>query len=92
MFDFGVTIYEVTEMSLRQRITPYRMLGRVNASMEVTLLGAQLAGAILGGVLAELAGIRWALAVGSCLLLAGGIWLLFSLVWKMSTFPNSDTG
>ncbi|MCH8310215.1 MAG: MFS transporter [Chloroflexi bacterium] len=92
LFDFGVTIYEVTEMSLRQRITPYRMLGRVNASMEVTLLGAQLAGAILGGVLAELAGIRWALAVASCLLVAGGIWLLFSPVWKMSAVPNSDTG
>ncbi len=65
LFHVGVTIYEVNEMSLRQRITPYRMLGRVNSSMEVILLGAQLAGAVLGGILAELAGIRGALAVGS---------------------------
>jgi len=54
----------VNEMSLRQGITPYRMLGRVNSSMEVNLLGAQLTGAVLRGILAQLAGIRWALVVG----------------------------
>ena len=88
--DFGVTIYEVNEMSLRQRITPYHMLGRVNSSMEVILLGAQLAGAVLGGILAELAGIRWALAVGSCLMVAGGVWLLLSTVWRIGVVPESD--
>ena len=87
LFDFGVTVYEINEISLRQRITPYRMLGRVNSSMEVTLLGAQLVGALLGGILAELAGIRWALAVGSCLMVAGGVWLLLSPVWRMSAIP-----
>jgi MFS family permease len=90
LFDFGVTIYEVNEMSLRQRITPYRMLGRVNSSMEVNLLGAQLAGAVLGGILAQLAGIRWALAVGSCLMVAGEVWLLLSTVWRIGVVPESD--
>ena len=90
LFDFGVTIYEVNEMSLRQRITPYRMLGRVNSSMEVILLGAQLAGAVLGGILAQLAGIRWALAVGSCLMVAGEVWLLLSTVWRIGVVPESD--
>ena len=90
LFDFGVTIYEVNEMSLRQRITPYRMLGRVNSSMEVILQGAQLAGAVLGGILAELAGIRWALAVGSCLMVAGEVWLPLSTVWRLGVVPESD--
>ena len=90
LFDFGVTIYEVNEMSLRRRITPYRMLGRVNSSMEVNLLGAQLASAVLGGILAQLAGIRWALAVGSCLMVAGGVWLLLSIVWRIGVVPESD--
>ena len=90
LFDFGVTIYEVNEMSLRQRITPYRMLGRVNSSMEVNLLGAQLASAVLGGILAQLAGIRWALAVGSCLMVAGEVWLPLSTVWRLGVVPESD--
>ncbi|MFP6568369.1 MAG: MFS transporter [Dehalococcoidia bacterium] len=90
LFDFGVTIYEVNEMRLRQRITPYRMLGRVNSSMEVILLGTQLAGAVLGGILAELSGIRWALVVGSCLMVAGGVWLLLSTVWRIGVVPESD--
>ena len=90
LFDFGVTIYEVNEMSLRQRITPYRMLGRVNSSMEVILLGAQLAGAVLGGILAELARIGWALAVGSCLMVAGEVWLLLITVWRIGVVHESD--
>jgi len=54
------------------------------------LLGAQLASAVLGGILAQLAGIRWALAVGSCLMVAGGVWLLLSIVWRIGVVPESD--
>ena len=80
----------MNEMSLRQGITTYRMLGRVNSRMEVNVLGAQLASAVLGGILAQLAGIRWALAVGSCLMVAGGVWLLLSTVWRIGVVPESD--
>ncbi|HBD83404.1 MAG TPA: hypothetical protein DC056_05295 [Dehalococcoidia bacterium] len=66
------------------------MLGRVNSSMEVNLLGAQLTGAVLRGILAQLAGIRWALVVGSCLMVAGGVWLLLSTVWRIGEVPESD--
>jgi hypothetical protein len=66
------------------------MLGRVNSSMEVILLGAQLAGAVLGGILAELARIGWALAVGSCLMVAGEVWLLLSTVWRIGVVHESD--
>ena len=80
----------MNEMRLRQRITPYRMLGRVNSSMEAILLGAQLAGAVLGGILAELSGIGGAVVVGSCLMVAGGVWLLLSTVWRIGVVPESD--
>jgi len=66
------------------------MLGHVNSSMEVILIGAQLGGAVLGGILAELSGIKWALVVGSCLMVAGGIWLLLSTVWRIGVVPESD--
>ena len=66
------------------------MLDHVNSSMEVILIGAQLGGAVLGGILAELSGIKWALVVGSCLMVAGGIWLLLSTVWRIGVVPESD--
>jgi len=54
------------------------------------LLGAQLTGAVLRGILAQLAGIRWALVVGFCLMVAGGVWLLLSTVWRIGEVPESD--
>ena len=92
LFDFSMTVYEVNEVSLRQGVTSRRSLGRVNASMEVTMLGFQLLGALSAGVLAEAVGMRWALFTGSCFMVAGGIWMLFSPVWRMSTVPDSDAG
>jgi MFS family permease len=92
LFDFSMTAYEVNEVSLRQSITSRRLLGRVNASMEVTMLSFQLLGAVLAGVLAETVGMRWALFTGSCFMAAGGIWMLFSPVWRTRAIADSDTG
>ena len=78
--DFALAVYEINEVSLRQGITTQRMLGRVNASLEVVELGARLAGSLLAGVLAEAVGLRGALAVGAVLMTGGGLWLVLSPV------------
>ncbi|MAG35009.1 MAG: hypothetical protein CL878_01980 [Dehalococcoidia bacterium] len=44
LFDFGLAVYEINEVSLRQTITSERMLGRVNASLEVVEIGRITAG------------------------------------------------
>jgi MFS family permease len=90
LFDFSITAYEVNEMSLRQSVTPQRLLGRVNASMEVMMLGFQLLGALLAGVLAETVGIRWALFTGSSFMVFGGVWMLLSPIWRTATVPDSN--
>jgi MFS family permease len=56
----GVTIvlWNVITVSLRQRITPDRLLGRMNASYRLVGWGTQPLGALLGGVLAEALGLR----------------------------------
>ena len=92
LFDFSMIAYEVNEMSLRQTATPQRLLGRVNASMEVTMLSFQLLGALLAGALAETMGLRWALFIGSSFMVFGGVWLLLSPVWRMSAVPDSELG
>ena len=95
LFDFGLTVSEINGVSLRQSIVSPRMLGRVNASMEVAEQSSQLAGSLMAGVLAEAVGMRWALASGSCMMAAGGLRLLLSPVRdiRSASAPTSiDTG
>ena len=88
LFDFGGIVYQINEVSHRQGVTSQRMLGRVNASMQIAVLGSQL----LGALLAEAVGIRWALAAGSGIMTAGGAWLLLSPVWRVTSLDDARTG
>ncbi|PZF84339.1 MFS transporter [Jiangella anatolica] len=54
----GQVVYAIASVSLRQRITPDALLGRVNATMRVLIMGAFPLGGLAGGVLGELAGAR----------------------------------
>ena len=65
--EFGQIIYAITNVSLRQRLCPDHLLGRVNATMRFLMMGLFPLGALLGGVLGELLGLR------PTLVLAGGI-------------------
>ena len=89
--DFALAVYEINEVSLRQGITAQRMLGRVNASLEVVELGSRLAGSLLAGVLAEAVGLRWALAAGAGLMAGGGLWLVLSPVRRVMSVPPAET-
>jgi Na+/melibiose symporter-like transporter len=71
--EFGQIIYAITNVSLRQRLCPDRMLGRVNATMRFLIMALFPLGAIVGGVLGELIGLRGTLWV------AGGIIVLAPL-------------
>ncbi|MFN8558432.1 MAG: MFS transporter [Dehalococcoidia bacterium] len=62
--DPAVAIYEVNEVSLRQALTPDRLLGRVNGAVRFAGLLALLAGSLLGGLVGQAAGPRAALTVG----------------------------
>jgi len=78
--DGGFAAYDITQTSLRQLITPSRILGRVNASIRFSVLGAMLAGALIGGTLGETIGLRSTLAVAACGVLLSSLWLVFSPV------------
>lgn len=56
--ELGQIIYAITSVSLRQHLCPERMLGRVNATMRVLVLGLFPIGALVGGLLGELIGLR----------------------------------
>jgi MFS family permease len=62
--DSGGTLYEVVETSLTQSIVDGRILGRVNATIELFTTILALAGAVLGGIVAEVLGLRAAMFAG----------------------------
>ncbi len=63
-------LWNVITVSLRQRITPDRLLGRMNAAYRLVGWGTMPIGAALGGFLAEALGLRATFAVGGALALA----------------------
>ena len=65
----SVVLWNVVTVSLRQRITPDRLLGRMNASYRLVGWGTMPLGALLGGVLAEALGLRAAFLVAAAHLL-----------------------
>lgn len=62
--DALATVYEVTETSLLQASVSDRLLGRVNATVATFTTLLTLAGAIGGGIIAEVWGLRAAFWVG----------------------------
>jgi MFS family permease len=60
---FGGVVYNVTQISLRQTITPERLQGRMNAVMRFIVWGALPLGSLVGGALASSIGLRDTLIV-----------------------------
>jgi MFS family permease len=55
---FFIVVWNVVTVSLRQRITPPQLLGRMNASYRLLAWGSIPIGAAIGGALAEWVGVR----------------------------------
>jgi predicted MFS family arabinose efflux permease len=64
-FGFGGMAYNITQVSLRQAITPERLQGRMNATMRWIVWGTIPLGALTGGAIATAYGLRTALWVGA---------------------------
>ncbi|WP_086842532.1 MFS transporter [Amycolatopsis kentuckyensis] len=63
----GLIVSNVTTVSLRQRITPDRLLGRTNSSHRLVAYGTRPLGALAGGLLAQFFGLPTVFAVMSLL-------------------------
>jgi MFS family permease len=77
--EFGQIIYAVTNVSLRQRLCPDRMLGRVTATMQFLIMGLFPLGALLGGVLGEVIGARATLWVAGAIIVLSPVPLFLAL-------------
>ncbi|MFT7841466.1 MFS transporter [Saccharothrix sp. BKS2] len=73
---FGIAVLNVVAISLRQQVTPDRLLGRVNSAYRMVAWGTMPLGAALGGALAHLVGLRALFAVATALALTALFGLL----------------
>jgi MFS family permease len=78
--DSAVTVYDITEQSVRQATVENRLLGRAASTFQVAAVGAQLVGTIGAGLVAEAFGLRVAAAIAPLGGLAGAVVLWFSPV------------
>ncbi len=87
--DGAMIIYDINEISLRQTITPDRLLGRVNSSLRFVGIGTFFIGSLVGGALAEGIGLRWAMVAGASSLIFGAFWLAASPVGRLKEVPSA---
>lgn len=66
----AIAIWNVITVSLRQRVTPDHLLGRVNSGYRLVGWGTIPLGAVTGGVIAQLFGLTTAFAVAALLTLS----------------------
>ena len=86
--DPAMTAYDITNTSLRQSIVHDRSLGRVNATVTVAVLLAQLITTLGGGLLAVEIGLRNALFVGPVIGLLAFVAVWFSPVRRIRTIEE----
>lgn len=66
-------VWNVASMTLRQQLTPSGLRGRVNAAIRTVTVGAAAVGAAVGGVAAQLLGLRAPVLLGAPLLVAAAV-------------------
>ena len=75
---FGVMIFDVNQNSLWFLLTPYELRARATGSSRTLTYGVRPLGALAGGALGALLGLRPALWITGAGALLGVVWLLFS--------------
>jgi MFS family permease len=88
LFGFGAVAYNITQVSLRQAITPERLQGRMNAAMRWIVWGTIPLGTLLGGGLATWFSLRTALWVGGIGNTLAILPIAFSSVLKVREMPE----
>jgi len=85
----SLMVYNINQQSIRQAVTPDRLLGRVQSGVFVLVALAQVAGSLLGGTIGQLAGLRTAIAIGVLITLTSALPSILSPLRKLRRVPVS---
>lgn len=95
VYGWNIAMYNVNSITLRQLVTPRRVLARMNATYRMVLWGSAPVGMSLGGVLGGAVGLRAALVISLTLMVSPLAWLFFSPAVRLRELPppaDSDIG
>jgi MFS family permease len=89
LMSFTVLLYNITQVTFRQRITPPRLLGRMNASVRFVVWGVMPISALLAGALGTWIGVvptLWFAAIGQ---LMACLFVVTGPFWSMRELPDA---
>lgn len=89
---FGAVLYNINQVSFRQRLCPDRLLGRMNATMRFVVWGVLPVGGLMGGAIGTAMGLRATLGLAVVGQVLAGGWLLASPMRRLRDFPTIDPG
>ena len=84
---FTVLLYNITQVTFRQRITPPRLLGRMNASVRFVVWGVMPIAALLSGALGTWLGVVPTMWIGAIGQLVSALFVIIGPFWSMRDLP-----
>lgn len=88
--DAARSVSEVNALSVRQAVTPDALLGRVNSSLYLIDFGIGPCGALAGGALAGMIGVRETVAIAVLGSALSVLWIVRSPVRVLDSLPNRE--
>lgn len=89
IISFTVLTYNIMQVSMRQRVCPPRLLGRMNASIRFVVWGVMPIGALASGAIATHLGVVATMWIGVVISLFSASPVLFSPLLGMKRLPDS---
>ena len=83
----ALMVYNVNQTSVRQAVTPDRLLGRVQSGLFVLVAVAQVVGSLAGGAIGQTYGLRAAIVVGTVICLTSALPSVFSPLRRLREVP-----
>ena len=80
VFSLALTIFSISQISLRQAVTPDRLLGRINATRRLVVFGIIPIAALSGGYLGETFGWEATLLISAAVMMVAFTYLMLSSV------------
>lgn len=90
LVSFGNPVYNISQVSLRQAITPLRLQGRMNATMRFVVWGTMPLGGLVGGALGGFLGLRAGLGLSAAGAALAFLWVALSPVRTLRTIPDAQ--
>jgi MFS family permease len=90
LVSFGLTAYNVTQVTVRQAVCPDAMQGRMTATLRFLSWGVLPVGNLAGGLLGSMIGLRPALWVSAAIGVVAIPWLLPRSIRSLRVFPRQE--